>query len=322
MTALLIPAAGGAVIADPVQHIFWACNDFAGAVKFNPLPKKLANKFNCNLGLSKHQGNGSPIGDGSIIDIGVWNIPGYQPENWNEGIRYHTLIGPAELTAFYYNDVTNGGSPGAAIWRPLTNLWDYHYQDIQMAGATANAPLPMPSALGEYLPVVGRAEMVYQNHEPFSDANPFNFSARSYSDVVKWMVALDIDQAYAPWLTDTGNLSANLEVFDQIIMDHKKTFDFNAESVNPQKNDVSLLFNIGTSWLWNDIQPTYTMIFSPKGRSMAIFPAVVLNPPWTKKYFMKVQAIELLGGDKQYGVGFFKGQSMILTTFQYNFNIL
>ena len=64
------------------------------------------------------------------------------------------------------------------------------------------------------------------------------------------------------------------------------------------------------------------MIFSAKGRNMAIFPAVVLNPPWTKKYFMKLQAIELLGGDKLAGVGFFKGESMILATFQYNFNLL
>jgi hypothetical protein len=55
---------------------------------------------------------------------------------------------------------------------------------------------------------------------------------------------------------------------------------------------------------------------------MAIFPAVVLNPPWTKKYFVKLQAIELLGGDKLNGVGFFKGQSMLLGTLQYNFNLL
>ena len=233
-----------------------------------------------------------------------------------------SIVGPAELTAFWYNDVMNGGSPGGAIWKPLTNLYYYHYQDIQDVGVTADAPLPMPSSLGEFLPIVGRAEMVYQNHEPFSDANPYNFNARSYSDVVKWMVAFDIDQAYAPWLTDTGNLSANLEVYDQIIMDYKKSFVFNAVSNNFPKNDVSVLLNVGTSWLWNDIQPTYTMIFSAKGRNMAIFPAVVLNPPWTKKYFMKVQAIELLGGDKLSGVGFFKGQSMLLATFQYNFNLL
>ena len=81
-------------------------------------------------------------------------------------------------------------------------------------------------------------------------------------------------------------------------MDYKWTFVSNAVSNNFPKNDVAVLFNIGTSWLWNDIQPSYTMIYYAKGTNMAIFPAVVLNPPWTKKYFLKLQAIELLGGDK------------------------
>jgi len=316
--------ASGAIVADPDQHQVWWCKQFAGNnfPGTNPLPKARQNSLNCNLGLSKNNNPYSPIGDGSLIDIGVWNIPGYQPQNWNDGIRAHTIVGPAELTAFWYNDNMNGGSPGAAIWHPLTNLYDYHYQDIQDIGVTADAPLPVPGALGEFLPLVGRAEGVYQNHVPFSDADPYNFSAHSYSDVVKWMLALDIDQAYAPWLTSTGNLSANLEVYDQIIMDYAATFVANAVSNNAPKNDVSILFNIGTSWLWNDIQPSYTMIYGVKGTNMAIFPAVVLNPPWTKKYFVKLQAIELLGGDKLNGVGFFKGQSMLLGTLQYNFNLL
>jgi hypothetical protein len=315
--------ASGAIVADPDQHQVWWCKQFAPNFPgTNPLPKNLRNSLNCNLGLSKNNNPYSPIGDGSLIDIGVWNIPGYQPQNWNDGIRAHTIVGPAELTAFWYNDNMNGGSPGAAIWHPLTNLYDYHYQDIQDIGVTADAPLPVPGALGEFLPLVGRAEGVYQNHVPFSDADPYNFSAHSYSDVVKWMLALDIDQAYAPWLTSTGNLSANLEVYDQIVMDYAATFVANAVSNNIPKNDVSILFNIGTSWLWNDIQPSYTMIYGVKGTNMAIFPAVVLNPPWTKKYFVKLQAIELLGGDKLNGVGFFKGQSMLLGTLQYNFNLL
>jgi len=316
--------ANGTVVADPDQHQIWWCKQFAGGnfPGTNPLPKARQNSLNCNLGLSKNNNPYAPIGDGSLIDIGVWNIPGYQPQNWNDGIRAHTIVGPAELTAFWYNDNMNGGSPGAAIWHPLTNLYDYHYQDIQDIGVTGDAPLPVPGAIGEYLPLVFRAEGVYQNHVPFSDADPWNFSAHSYSDVVKWMLALDIDQAYAPWLTDTGNLSANLEVYDQIIMDYAATFVANAVSNNVPKNDVSILFNIGTSWLWNDIQPSYTMIYGVKGTNMAIFPAVVLNPPWTKKYFVKLQAIELLGGDKLNGVGFFKGQSMLLGTLQYNFNLL
>jgi hypothetical protein len=39
----------------------------------------------------------SPIGDGTLLDIGVWKLPGYQPQNWNDGIRLHTLVGPNEF---------------------------------------------------------------------------------------------------------------------------------------------------------------------------------------------------------------------------------
>ena len=107
-----------------------------------------------------------------------------------------------------------------------------------------------------------------------------------------------------------------------MIMDYSKTFVSNAVSNNFAKNDVSVLFNIGTSWLWNDIQPSYTMIYQVKGINMAIFPAVVLNPPWTKKYFMKLQAIEVLSGNKGSGAGQLKGQSLLTAQFQYNFNLL
>ena len=49
---------------------------------------------------------------------------------------------------------------------------------------------------------------------------------------------------------------------------------------------------------------------------------LVLNPPWTKKYFMKLQAIEVMGGDRGQGLGLFKGQSLLTAQFQYNFNLL
>jgi hypothetical protein len=323
LTSSTSPTAPSTLFSNPLGPEVWLCKQFLTAPGTNPEPKSLQNRFNCNLGLSKNNNPYSPIGDHTLIDIGVWNIPGYQPQNWNEGLRYHTLVGPAELTAFYYNDVMNGGSPGAAIWTPMTNLFQYTYQDIQEMGATADGPLPMPSAVGEYLPLVSRAEMVYENHAPFSNMGAMQFSDIAYTDLVRWMVALDIDQAYAPWLTSTGNLSANVEVFDQIMMDHRKSFTLgNAVDFNPPKNDVSVLLNLGTSWLWNDVAPTFTGIYQPTGNNMAIFPQVILNPPWTKKYFMTVQAIELLGGNRMSGVGLFKGQSMILTTFQYNFNLL
>ena len=59
-----------------------------------------------------------------------------------------------------------------------------------------------------------------------------------------------------------------------------------------------------------------------EGRYFALFPSIILNPPWTKKYFMKLQAIEILGGDKMQGIGLFKGQSYLIAQFQYNFNLM
>ena len=210
----------------------------------------------CALGLSKQQGNYGPIGDGTLVDIGFWHVPGMQPENWNEGVRFHTLLGATELTALYYNDNVNGGNPSTLRWTPYTNLWSYSYPDIQNAGVTADRPLPVPAALAEYFPAVGRAEMVYSNHNSFSDMSPLNFTAQGWSDVVKWMVAIDLDQAYAPWLTSTGNLSANVEVDDNIIMDYKKLYTVgDSVDANQPKNDVSVLFNLGTSWWWDDFGP-------------------------------------------------------------------
>jgi hypothetical protein len=137
------------------------------------------------------------------------------------------------------------------------------------------------------------------------------------------MLAIDLDQAYAPWLTSTGNLTANVEFNQTTIMDNcKECYVGNDLNERALKNDVNMLFNVGTSWWWADFAPTWTMIWNPKGDTFALFPSLVLNPPWTKKYFMSLQAIEVLGGDKEADIGLFKGESQLLATFQYNFNVM
>ena len=311
--------------SNPFGHESWVCNQLNATIPngFNPVP--VGFRRNCNLGLSHRS---QPVtyanNDGSLADIGYWRIPGMQPQNWNEGVRFHTLIGATELTALYYNDEVSGGVPWSLRWTPGTNLWNYSFYDINNAGVTADRPLPVPASIAEYFPAVGRAEMIYSNHNSFSDMTWYNFNGSSYSDVVKWMGAIDLDQAYAPWLTSTGNLSANVEVEDNIIMDKRKYFTVgNAVDEVPPKNDVNALFNIGTSWWWNDFSPTWTMIYNPKGNTFLMFPSLVINPPWTKKYFLKLQAIEVLGSDRlSGGGGLFKGQSLLTAQFQYNFNLL
>jgi hypothetical protein len=322
------PCVAGNMVDPPASRLFFLCAPLTSTVAkgWNPYAanlKKFPGGFPCNLGLNKHEGDSSEDGDGTLVDFGFWHIPGMQPHYWNEGVRFHTLYGATEWTALYYNDNVSSGAPWTIKWTPFTNLYNYSFYPIQEAAVTVDRPLPAPASIAEYFPAVFRGEVLYQNHVSFNDMRFSNMTGQAWSDVVKYMLAIDLDQAYAPWLTSTGNLSANLEVLHSIVMDNAKTFylgnDLNSHQL---KNDVSVLFNIGTSWWWSDFAPTWTMIWNPKGDNFALFPSIILNPPWTKKYFMKLQAIEILGGDKEWGTGLFKGQNYLIAQFQYNFNVM
>ena len=330
--------ASGSIVGPPLAHTFWDCEIFPGGGGellgghiYNPLPpayrRAAAGPGGCNLTLSHQNLHYGAAGNYALWDFGPYHIPGMQPDNWNDGARLHTLVGATELTAIYYNDNMDGGFPTARFDAPgdpaYTNLGRIDFMDIQEAGITADRPLPVPASLGEYLPIVGRAEALYTNHQPFYNANVLSFSGIRYSDTVKWMAALDIDQAYAPWLTSTGNLTAFFELYDNITMDDNKVTPVTAlDSQKTSKNQIYSLASIGTGFFWEDIEPTWTMIYQPQGTTFALFPTLVLNPPWTKKYFMKLQAIEVMGGNRLQGLGLFKGQSLLTAQFQYNFDLL
>jgi hypothetical protein len=314
------PLQNSRLIGSPLNNMWYYCLNAPGgganAVRNNPVPIGL--RRNC-AGAASGPNTGPE-----------WNIPASTFANWTEGARYHTLIGPAELTGFVYAPFSMYPN---TYWQQYTNRFESKYVPEVLTGVTGDMPIPMPSSLSEYLPFVGRAEAVYANHQGVNTWDVIgNPSGVRYTDSLNYMVALDVDQAYAPWLTTTGNLSANVEFQDYITLDGANSMmeafgPYTGGALEPEsniKNNVSTLFNLGTSWLWNDIAPTWTMIFSPKGRTFLLFPSVVLNPPWTKQYFLKLQAVEILGGDLDYtqGGGSFKGESMLLAQFQYNFNLL
>jgi len=324
---------GGGTVAQPANREFWYCTNLAPLLLgFNPKKANFADpvppglRHHCNI-LSKGNLPYSPTGDHTTVDFGPIRVNGFQPQNWNIGARLHTLYGATEWTLLYYDDNTNGlgtGTEETLKWStPYTNLWTYQQANVQQFGVTVDRPVPMPAALAEYFPAVFRGEFLYLNHMSVEDQAVFNITGQGWSDRTRYMLALDLDQAYAPWLTSTGNLSANLEVYQETILDNKKTYsNGNDLGAHQLKNDVQILFNFGTSWWWQDFAPTWTMIYNPKGSNFALFPSIVLNPPWTKKYFMKLQAIEIMGGDKMYGTGLFKGQSYLIAQFQYNFNLM
>jgi len=324
----LIPGVQATLGSPALGREFWICMPLAATAPGWNLyaDQGFLKNFHpkCNLGLSKNNNpNINSIGDGSVVDVGHFQIPGMQPQNWNEGVRFHTLYGATEWTALYYYDSTNGGGPATIKWTPFTNLWAYQYPAINEFAVTVDRPVPAPASIAEYFPAVFRGEVRYQNHTSVDTTEFQDMNSQRWSDRMDYMLALDLDQAYAPWLTSTGNLSANLEMIQTTIMDDcKLCWNGNALNGRLLKNDVSVLFNLGTSWWWSDFAPTWTMIWNPKGDTFALFPSIVLNPPWTKKYFMKLQAIEIMGGDKVQNIGLFKGQSYLIAQFQYNFNLI
>jgi hypothetical protein len=274
--------------------------------------------------LSHNFGTAGALNDGSLTDYGRFRIRGFQPQFWNEGLRFHTLIADTELTSFIFYDNTNQGIQTSPKWTPYTNLYEADEPSEVIAGLTANRPLPLPEIIASHFPLVAKAEVVWFNHKQFDDNRPWQLTTRKFSDVVNWMVALDLTNAYAPWLSSTGDMSANFEVFDSITTDINKDQELNTrETVHILKNPVQMLLNVGSSWYYGDIAWAWTMIYAPKGNTFAMFPSVTLNPPWTKKYFVRFSAIEILGGDHEAGqsLGAFKGQSFVSALLQYNFQL-
>ena len=144
-------------------------------------------------------------------------IPADTVANWTEGARFHTLVGPAELTAFVYDPFSMYPN---TYYQQGTNNFRAKFNPEVLTGVTGDMPIPMPSSLSEYLPFVGRAEAVYANHQGVNTWDVIgNPDGVRFTDSLDYMVALDIDQAHAPWLTATGNVSANVEFQDYITLD-------------------------------------------------------------------------------------------------------
>jgi hypothetical protein len=274
-------------------------------------------------------------GESPIVNAIPWKVPPVTWSNMQEGVRFHTITPDGtELTALYYN--TFDTYP-VFRWQVGTPNWYGYFEPLQDMGITADRPVPVPASLAEYLPLVARFESVYTNHAPFMDLSFPDLRAVRYSDILNTMLALDIDQAYAPWLTTTGNLTMNLEWNHYIVLDSNSSM-YNASPVagalgapgaatpgseNTCKDYDLLLLNIGTSYWWDTFEPTWTMIYGNKGNTFLLFPSITLNPPWTKNYFFKVQDVQVLGSDAGSSTGGqFKGENFVSFMFQYNFDLL
>ncbi len=264
-------------------------------------------------------------------------IPRATWANSQVGARLHTLLFNTEMTAYFL--YSHNYAPTAEVAQierapapgvPGLRRVNLNYPKFASAAMTANRPLYLPGALSQF-PFVLRGEVFYKNHNEFNTLEPGLLwpagslgSFTVHSDQLLWLAALDLSSASAPWLTQTGTLNANLELMGTTTLNSA-----NSDQVAPgylnrlYQNDINMLLNVGSTWYWGAIAPTWTMIYNPNGTTFEFFPSLVLTPTWTEKYFLTLKYIGILGSDK-YGLdgGIFKGKSMFISQFQYNFSLL
>jgi hypothetical protein len=240
------------------------------------------------------------------------------------GVRLHTIVDNAELTMLYWhghqlNDTTFvTGSPATG------QSFQHRYPDLNDVGVTMNRPIYLSGEFLSQIPFVVRTEAVWQDRTPFNTIDVSRPSAVIYSSTLNTLAALDVDNLATPWLTRTGTLTLNLEWNNYTILSPSKDMVYGEYAERWRHNEESILFSANTSWWWGSLVANPAVIYNPDGNTWELFPSIVLTPPWTDKYLLMLQYIGILSNDKYsaYAGGNFKGKSILLMQFQYNFNLV
>jgi hypothetical protein len=244
--------------------------------------------------------------------------------NSTEGVRVHTVLRNAEITALYWH-AHQLNPTDFVIGQMLAgqNL-QFQYPEFNDLGATVNRPIYLEGNILSSVPLVLRSEGVWQDRTPFNTLNPARPSAVVYSSTLNTLMALDVDDMATPWLSSTGGLTTNLEWNNYTILSPNKDLVYSGYAERWRHNEENLLFNASTSWWWGAANPTLTSIYNPDGDTWELFPNVVFTPPWTDKYSLMLQYIGILSNDRysSYAGGVFKGKSIFLMQFQYNFDLI
>ena len=164
------------LILSPINNMFYWCSN-APAVFANPVP----------VGLRRPCGPGAARGE---INVGQWKIPASTFANWTEGARYHTLVGPAELTAFVYDPFSMYPN---TYWQRGTNNFRAEFTPEVLTGVTGDMPIPMPSSLSEYLPFVARAVALALPQFPHLNAHVAKDSLTVFKEI-NLALAVDLDR--------------------------------------------------------------------------------------------------------------------------------
>jgi hypothetical protein len=254
----------------------------------------------------------------------TWALPADTWANSTEGLRLHTLAENTEITIIYWHSHQLNPTSFVVGMPESVQTLQLRYPQLNDVGVTMNRPIYLEPALLSEIPFVLRSEAVWQDRTPFNTINVARNSAVIYSSTLNTLMALDVDNMAVPWLTHTGTLTSNLEWNNYTILSPNRDEVYGGYAERWRHNEENMLLSASTSWWWGTFVPTLTGIYNPDGNTWELFPNMVLTPPWTDKYFLSMQYIGILSNDKfsAYAGGVFKGKSILLIQFQYNFNLI
>jgi hypothetical protein len=303
-------------------------HDVAGAVnllapgggRFDTYPYPFTTPAQAPLGIQA----AFPQIKGSASPSQSYRLPAGTWANSTEGFRLHTLVENAEITMLYWHAHQLNPTPFVTGAPQSGQNLQFRYPQLNDIGMTMNRPIYFEGEFLSSIPVVLRTEAVWQDRTPFNTINASRSSAVIYSSTVNTLLALDVDNLDVPWLTTTGTLTTNLEWNNYTILSPNKDMVYSGYAERWRHNEENILFSANTSWWWGAIAPTAVGIYNPDGNTWEFFPNIVFTPPWTNKYFVNLQYIGILSNDKYsaYAGGVFKGKSIFLMQFQYNFNLI
>ena len=244
------------------------------------------------------------------------------------GFRLHTVVENTEMAALFWHGhqylptfyMYGNPTPGAAF----AQNFQARFPQLNDIGLTANRPIYLPGRTLSNLPLVLRTEGVWQDRTPFQSQDRRNLSAVQYSSTINTLVALDVDSWYAQWISHTGALTANLEWNNYTIMSPSKTMVYTFTPEQWRHNEENILLNLTDNWYWGAFVPDLVGIYNPDGNTFLVFPNILIVPPWTSKYSLLLEYIGIMSNDplSEYAGGIFKGKSMFLMQFQYNFSLV
>ncbi len=253
-----------------------------------------------------------------------WALPADTWANSAEGLRLHTLVENTEITTSYWHSHQLNPIGFVAGMPESAQALQFRYPQLNDIGVTMNRPIYLAPTLLSELPFVIRSEAIWQDRTPFNTINLARHGAVIYSSTLNTLMALDVDNMAVPWLTSTGTFTTNLEWNNYTILSPNKDAVYGGYAERWRHNEENVLLSAGTSWWWGAIVPTFTGIYNPDGNTWELFPNVILTPPWTNKYFLNLQYIGIFSNDRfsAYSGGIFKGKSLLLMQFQYNFDLI